>query len=421
MPSSRAPWRSGASLVFCLLAPLAAPWAAAAPSWSAVGGAVPRAGLRAASLAFDDGSSSADDGVPPFAAGTPLLAVGADGAAPGDTTVDFLRWADGGNWSVWARHTPQFAQDYASFRFRFSGGRAHLGLAIPSDGALASVLRSGAAGSDGQFEGCWAFAAAAAGAAFDFAIGAGGDMRLVTVGGDDAAAASAPAQPVLLTYGAAGWDSYPATDTFGPATALPQPPGAASVAQVAVAADAGGRDVLVAALSSAPPAASILVLATTLSNGSAVAAVASPLAGSDAALAVGGGAICVALFAAAGDLRVSCAAEGAAPGSAWADAGSTGDAGDGSVPPAVALTPSRLLVAAAAAAGSRASTVAVALCQLPAGDALGACVGGWQQAPLPVVGAAAVRGIELKAAASGEVFALVRTDADVQVFALEGV
>lgn len=386
---------------------LLAECAIAAPSWEPVGTSVTRVGLTAVSLAFDDGASSADDGVPPYAAGTPLLAVGFDAA---DTTTDFLRLsADGGSWLEWATHTPQFAQSYAAFRFRFAGGRAFLGLSITNDGALASVLRSGDSGSDGHFEGCYAFE----GSAFDYAINSDGDMRLVTVGGDDAASA----QTVLLTYNRSGWDGYPASDTFGPAVPLPEPAG--GVGDVTVAADAGGRDVLIAALSSAPPAApSVLVIATTLSNTTSFAAVASPLAGSNASVAVGGGAVCVALVDKSGELRVSCVAEGAAPGGAWVDAGDTGDAGAGIIPPSLALTPSRLLVAAVAA---NSSSVSAALCQLPAGDGLGACVGGWSQTPLPLAPATVVRGLELKAAASGEVFALVRTDTVALVFVLTGV
>ena len=386
---------------------LAATPAATLPSWSRVGAAVARAGLAAASLAFDDGASGADDGVPPLAAGTPLLAVGFDAAA-GDTTTDFLRlWPNGSGWSVFASHTPQYAQSYDRFRFRFAGGRAFLGLSIPSDGALASVLRSGDAGSDGRFEGSWAFT----GASFDFAVNAAGDMRLVVVGGDYAVPGGAPAPApaaVLLTYNRSGWETYPASDSFGPATELPEP--GAAVVDVAVAADAAGRDVLVAALSSA---AAVQVVRTTLSAGADVAPLGAPLDGTDAAIAVGGGAVCVALYDAAAALRVKCVGEGAAAGG-WLDMGNAGVVGDAAVPPAVALTPARLLVVAAGA-GPR---VAAALCQLPPGAAPGACVGGWRAAPLALPADAPVRGVELRAAPAGAVFASVLTDAEAHVFAL---
>ena len=70
------------------------------------------------------------------------------------------------------------------------------------------MLRSGRSGSDGEFEGCWAFAGAAA---FDFAVGAAGDMRLVAVDGG---------QATLTTYNHTGWDQYPAADAFGPSAPL---------------------------------------------------------------------------------------------------------------------------------------------------------------------------------------------------------
>jgi len=387
-----------------------------APAWAAVGAPVARSGLAAASLAFDDGASDSDDGVPPFAAGTPLLAVGATDAGGDDTTTDFLRLdAASGAWAKFASHTPQFAQSYTRFDFRFALGRAFLGLAIPDDG-ISSVLRSGRSGSDGEFEGCYAFD----GLLFGFAVNGDGDMRLASV--------DSSGQPALSTYNRSGWAQYPASDAFGPSTPLPPPRAGANTTSVAVAADAGGRDAMLIALSSpagasgeAGAAAAVRVLSTTLSNSTRVAAVGGVLLGAQAAVALGGEAAevvaCVSLFDAASALRVFCvdASASAPPGADWMDLGATDDVGDAAVAPAVAVSPSRLVVAAARSRGG--STVLVALCQLPAAS-VGACVGGWTQAPIAVAGAAPVQALELSVGAGGQIFACVRTSGDVQVFAL---
>ena len=401
-----------------VMAPAPAP-GAGAPAWAAVGVPVARSGLAAASLAFDDGASDSDDGVPPFPAGTPLLAVGATDAGSGDTTTDFLRLdAASGAWAKFASHTPQFAQSYTRFSFRFALGRVFLGLAIPDD-SISSVLRSGRSGSDGEFEGCYAFD----GLVFGFAVNGDGDMRLASV--------DSAGRPALSTYNRSGWAQYPASDAFGPSTPLPPPRAGANTSGVAVVADAGGRDAMLIALSSpagvagaagaAGAAATVRVHSTTLSNSTRVAAVGGVLLGAQAAIALGGAAAeavaCVSLFDADSALRVFCvdASASAPPGAEWADLGATDDAGDAAVAPAVAVSPSRLVAAAARSRGG--STVLVALCQLPAAS-VGDCVGGWTQAPIVVAGSAPVQAVELSVGAGGQIFACVRTSGDVQVFAL---
>ena len=379
--------------------------AAQDPQWAPLGAPIFRVGLLTASLSFDDGASVNDDGVPAFPAGTPLVAVGA-GA---DTRIDLLRF-NGTAWSLFASHTPAFSQTYADFSFDFARGRAFVGLAITSDGALASVLRSGDAGSDGRFEGCWAFAADA----FDYAVNGDGDLRVVAAAGGNA---------TLSTYNHSGYASYPAADAFGPLTLLPAAADGSATTAVSVATDGGGRDVLVAALASA---AAVRVVATTLSTVASapprVVDVGSPLvtgAAVSVAVAVGGGAVCTALVT-DGALRVLCVDEGAGGAAAWTDLGrpAASDAATGT--PTVARTGARGVVVAAARADADGVDVLTALCQLPPG-AVGACVGGWRAAAVTAA-ASQVLGVDVRAfGADGtteKVCLAVRDGGGVRVFQL---
>jgi hypothetical protein len=176
------------------------------PSWQPLGAPLQHDHITALAGCFSSAPGS-----------SPILAYGADDASA-DTTVRFLGWnssgsgpgpAASGNWSLLASHTPQFAQPYGHFSVAERQGLLYLGLSLtssedPAAAGLSSVLRGLAEpGTDG-FEGCYAFQSDV----FAWQLDAGGSLR--------AALSPDNASLGLATYDASGWDSYPASDAWGP-------------------------------------------------------------------------------------------------------------------------------------------------------------------------------------------------------------
>jgi hypothetical protein len=142
-----------------------------------------------------------------FSGAAPTVAVGFLDADTGATKI-YIQQLDGAgtNWTTLVSHEPQFAQDYDHFIFRVRSGLAYVGIGIEGEG-IASVLRGGSGYNN--MDGSWAFPAS--GASWGFDIDAlGGDMRLF--GWANATSVG------LVDFNHSGWDSYPATDAFGPVT-----------------------------------------------------------------------------------------------------------------------------------------------------------------------------------------------------------
>lgn len=171
-------------------------------SWTQVGQTIAQPMILGVAIDYNETTAS------------PVIAYGYSNSSDGGaTTISFDALSVAKTWMPSASHTPEFGQTYDDFTFRVRDDTLYLGLRITEEGddSLSSVLR-GRGGWDG-FEGCYAFY----GWVYDwdlapstngthFSAGPSGDMRLV-VSPDNATVATAG-------YAAAGWDQYPAADTW---------------------------------------------------------------------------------------------------------------------------------------------------------------------------------------------------------------
>ena len=141
-----------------------------------------------------------------FGGASPVVAVAFVDSATGATRIQ-VEALTAEHWMTVASHEPQLVQDYDTLILRYRGGEAYVGVGIEGDN-LASVLR-GKSDSVGM-EGSWAFPASGQSWGFDIdaSPGGAGDMRLL--GWVNITTLS------VVSYNHTGWDSYPASDAFGP-------------------------------------------------------------------------------------------------------------------------------------------------------------------------------------------------------------
>lgn len=188
------------SLLFVILAAAAAVLTRASlacpPAWSSVGPTLFYSNVSGVDLDFSGASQGA----------SPVVAVAFLDSATGATRIQ-VEALTAGHWMTVASHEPELSQDYDTIILRYRGGIAYVGMGIEGDN-LASVLR-GKADSIGM-EGSWAFPASGQSWGFDIdaAPGGAGDMRLL--GWANITSLS------VVGYNHTGWDSYPASDAFGP-------------------------------------------------------------------------------------------------------------------------------------------------------------------------------------------------------------
>ena len=380
-------------------------------SWVLVASPIAGTSVVACDIDFADGSPVAPGPVPALLSGTPVVAVGTIESDGATLTTFYNLIQNPLSWSPFATHSPGMAQSYDAFSLKLALGRVYLALRIAGED-ISSVLRSGTSGSDGEFEGCYAFD----GFLFDFSIDREtGDMRLATSPDNSTAG--------VQSYAKKGWDVYPASDEFSTLLPLALPPPIGSITSVAVSPTNSTSDgVIVIAVStslnitsvfSAPLSSKSSVLPTLLGK---------PISGSQAAVATGGGAACIATFDAFSELSVHCADLDIASGREWTDLGATDPPHSSEVrlSPALAMAlsknGSRTLFAAARSDSSNAAQLLISRCSLPS---IGlpvsrGCLGG-QWTNMTLIAPAAITAFDLKAnsfyetSTSAEVYAIITT------------
>lgn len=201
------------------------------PEWILLGSPLKHDAIQAVSLDFDDlnmGYSSAKNTIetvlmaPTQGKGLPILAYGYYNSSTQGSTINIISYhpstmnepivnnqSSQGTWTIIAQHTPQFAQPYDNFNFKIrNNGLLYLGLRIDENDFMLSSVLKGERGMSASFEGCYAFN----GYIFDYDINDiepnTGDIKLIT----------SPDNTTLsfATYGHTGYNTYPATDTWGP-------------------------------------------------------------------------------------------------------------------------------------------------------------------------------------------------------------
>jgi hypothetical protein len=379
-------------------------------SWVLVASPIAGTSVVACDIDFADGSPVVSGPVPALVSGTPVVAVGTIESDGATLTTFYNLMQNPLSWSPFATHSPGMAQSYDAFSLKLALGRVYLALRIAGED-ISSVLRSGTSGSDGEFEGCYAFD----GFLFDFSIDREtGDMRLATSPDNSTAG--------VQSYAKKGWNVYPASDEFSSLLplALPTPIGSITSVAVSPTNSSGGEIVIAVSTSlnitsvfSAPLSSKSSVLPTLLGK---------PISGSQAAVATGGGAACVATFDAFSELRVSCADLDIASGGEWTDLGATDPPHSSEVrlSPALAMalskSGSRTLFAAARSDSSNAAHLLISRCSLPStGQPVSrGCLGGmWTN--MTLVAPAAITAFDLKAnsfnetSTSAEVYAIITT------------
>jgi hypothetical protein len=319
---------------------------------------------------------------------TVVAAVGFLDSSTGATKVFVQRLNESyGEWTTIVSHEPQFAQMYDHFLFRLRGNVSYVGIGIEGEG-YGSVLRGG--GGFDEMDGCWAFPASGESWGFDIDAppGGAGDMRMF--GWANASSLA------VVTYNHSGWDTYPASDAFGPLLAVSS--GATTSQTVAVV--SGPYPVLAggALLGSGAPAVTLF----SVQNTTALTTLPSPpAAGGPAsviALAWGGQALCVAfdqpLNSSTVAVSVYCMQRPSASG-AWVSAGATSGAvtyvhASSVVDLSLAVTPNGVASVTTVAADGSATLVRCALSG-------GGCSSGLWPAT-PIGGPGAISGARIRAA-----------------------
>jgi hypothetical protein len=384
-------------------------------SWVLVGSPIAATSVVASDIDFSDGSPVAPGPVPSLLPGIPVVAVGtieSDGA----TLTTFYSFVENPpSWKSFATHSPGMPQSYDAFSLKFALGRVYLALRIAGED-ISSVLRSGTSGSDGEFEGCYAFD----GFLFDFAIDRGtGDMRLatspdnVTVG--------------VQSYAKKGWDVYPASDEFSTflPLALPTPTGGISTVSVSQTNSSSGG-IIVIAVSTSLNVTSVFLAPLSSKSNTLPSPLGKPFSGSQAAVATGGGTACVAVFDYISELRVSCADLDLAPGSGWTDLGPIDPphiSEEGLLPAlalAVSKSGSRTLFAAARSDSTDATNLLISQCSLSSvGQPVSSGCAGGQWTKITLVAPSPITAFDLKVnsfineTSAAEVYAIVTTGAAV--------
>lgn len=323
--------------------------------WNLVASPITSSSVVASDLDFADGFV-APGPVPSLINGTPVVAIGSIESDGATLTTFYYLSQNPLSWASFATHSPGMAQSYDAFSLKFTLGRIYLALRIAGED-IASVLRSGTSGSDGEFEGCYAFD----GFLFDFAIDhETGDMRLAT----------SPDNKTIgvQSYAKKGWDVYPASDEFSTFLPLLLPSPIGSIVSIS-ASPATSDGLLIIAVSTSFNVTSIFSAPLSSTSKDLPTQLGKPLIGSQAAITAGGGTACVSVFDSDLSLQVSCI-DLTAPNALWIDLGLADPPNSSEIglSPAIAIalgnTGSRTVFAAARADKDNAAKLLIARCTL---------------------------------------------------------